>query len=382
MHSSHSIRTAKRHTRQGKNGNNLIRSLCFAPIIASFTLSARAEQPVWATGHIVDSAGRPLSGAIIAVYDDNNRVLDYARTDENGDYALSIPRNSLHLQERKGKGFIADVAGGVTRFVGGTAEFVANPLRAGVRAVTSSQVSAFADPLTKGGIAAGGFIVDRTLFAIAPKPKQPTEIEQRKMPGAFLIKVIAPDKNDLVGVTRVYWLQKEIYKAQGRQTETLAAWLDPIQLTPVTSDKPSEIQSTYLNFTSARIQPALAEAGQSVKISVTLKTPAEPTIRTIVVAKDTRTGKIYELSNIGDGRFETSFLVDKRFPKDDHPFVILAYPASLQNPGRRPGVERSIDTAGLWDLKRPYIYDPLLVVSRNRAEVTLTILGPNKHLRD
>ena len=339
---------------------------------------ARAEQPVWATGHIVDASNRPMAGAIVAVYDDNNKVVDYARADEHGDYALAVPRSALHIQEHHAKGFFAEVFGGVTRFVGSSVEFVANPLRAGVRAVTSSQAAAFTDPLTKGGLAVGGAVVDKALFAVTPRPKRPVDQELRKMPGALLIKVIAPDRNDLVAVTRVYWIQKETFKARGRQTQTLAAWLDPVQLTSVDSEKPSSIQSTYLNFTFARMEPSLAEPGQTVRISATLPAPPEPAIHAIVVAHDRQTGKKWELLPVGNGRYEAEIVVDKHWGRDDHSISIIAYPGSELKPGRRPEVEKAIEGAGLWDSKKPYIYDPLVVVSRNRADLTLTVLGPNK----
>lgn len=351
-------------------------------LMSTLLLPCRAEEPVWATGHIADPYGHALAGAIVAVYDDNNKVIDYARTDEHGDYALSVPHHALHLQEHHGKGFIADVYGGVTRFAGGTVEFVANPVRAGVRAVTSSQVSAFADPLTKGGIAAGGFILDRALFAVSPRSKKQGELETRKMPGALLIKVIAPDRNDLLGVTKVYWIQREEFKSHGKQIETIAAWLDPIQLTPISSEKPSAIQSTYLNFTATRIQPSLAEVGQTVHISTILQTPPDPVVHAIVVARDILSGKSWELRPTGNGHYEADILVDKHFARNDHPIAILAYPASEQKPGRRHEVERALEGAGMWDIKHPYIYDPLLVVSRNRAETTLTVLGPDRHTRD
>ncbi len=349
--------------------------LCGQPV-------CRADQPVWATGHVVDASNRPLVGALVAVYDDNNKVIDYARTDETGDYALAVPRNALHLQEHHAKGFFAEVFGGVTRVVGGTVGFVANPLRAGVKAVTSSQIAAFADPLTKGGLAVGGAVVDQALFAASPHPRRPSEQELRKLPGALLIKVIAPDNSDMVGITRVYWIQKETYKTRGRETHALAAWLDPVQLMNLSSDKPSNVQSTYLNFTSARLEPSLAQRGQTVRISAALTTPAEPTVHVLVVARDNRTGESWELQPAGNGRFETQFVVDKRFATDDHPISILAYPASELKPGRRPDVEKAIAGADLWDTKKPFLYEPLLVVSRNRAEVTLTVLGPGKRRRD
>src|SRR5438067_1042228 len=81
-------------------------------------LTARTEDLVWATGRVLDERGRPLAGALVAVYDDSNKVVDYARTDRSGDYALAVPKKVLHLEHRHGKGFIAEVFGTVTRFVG------------------------------------------------------------------------------------------------------------------------------------------------------------------------------------------------------------------------------------------------------------------------
>lgn len=343
---------------------------------------ARADQPVWATGHILDAQNRPMSNAIVAVYDDNNKVVDYARTDENGDYALAVPRSALHLQEHHSPGFFAEVFGGVTRFVGSTVGFVANPLRSGVKAVTSAEAATFSGPLTKGGIAVGGAIVDQALFAVSPKPKRPVDLEARKMPGALFIKVIAPQRNDLIGVTRVYWVQKETFKAHGRQTQTLAAWLDPVQLTQADSDKPSTFQSTYFNFRSARLEPSLAQPGAVVRIMATLQTPPEPAVHVIVVAQNNRTGQKWELQPVGNGRYQAEFVVDKHAPRDDHNITILAYAASELKPGRRPDVEKGIEGAGLWNPKKPYIYNPLLAVSRNRAELALTVLGLSKHNKD
>ena len=37
--------------------------------------------------------------------------------------------------------------------------------------------------------------------------------------------------------------------------------------------------------------------------------------------------------------------------------------------------EDAINGAGLWDPKKPYVFNPLLVVSRNRAEASLTVVS-------
>lgn len=363
-------------------GRNIVFGIIIAVVLAVYAIPARAEHPVWATGRILDIYDRPMSGALVTVYDDNNRVIDYARTDEHGDYALAVPKNALHLQERHSPGFFAEVFGGVTRFVGGGVDFVANPLRAGVHAVTAAEAALNPDIVTKGGIAVAGAIVDKTLFAVSPRHKKPIDPELRKMPGALMIKVIAPDRNDLVGITHVYWLQRENYKAHGKQSNNLAAWLDPVQLTSVSSEKPSSIQSTYLNFTSARIEPSLAEPGQTVRVSARLLIPSDPVIHTIVMARDLESGKMWELHPTGNGRYEAEFTVDKRFARNDHHVTIVSYPASELRPGRRPEVEKALESVGVWDSRRPYVYNPLLVVSRNRAELILTVLGSDKHKRD
>src|SRR5437667_10241652 len=113
----------------------LVRAACALTMLVLGILSAQAENLVWATGKVLDPSGTPMAGAIVAVYDDNNKVVDYARTDAKGEYALALPPRALHLERKHGKGFIAEVFSGVTRFVGGAAAFVANPVRAGVRAV-------------------------------------------------------------------------------------------------------------------------------------------------------------------------------------------------------------------------------------------------------
>src|SRR5205823_6333625 len=100
--------------------------------------------------------GQPVVGALVAVYYDGNKVVDYARTDRNGEYALAVPPKALHLNQKHGQNFFAVVTGTALRFVGDAAGFVANPVRAGVHAITSSQAANITDPITRGEFAAGG----------------------------------------------------------------------------------------------------------------------------------------------------------------------------------------------------------------------------------
>lgn len=350
----------------------LLAGLCLCSV-------ARAEDLVWATGRIMGADGKPLRGALIAVYDDKNKVVDYAKTDDNGDYALAVPSSVLHLG-KKSKGFFTQVFGGVTRFVGGTAEFVASPLRAGVRAVTSAQAGLNIDPLSRGGITAGGALVDQVLGMATPR-RRPNILEERKMPGVLLIKAVSPGTKDLVGLARVYWVQQEKYRAGGKETQNLAAWLDPVHLEEIDSEKPSTVGSALLTFTKARLEPSLVEHGQTVRIMAKIASPTDPPVNAVVVARNNRTGEKWELEAQGNGVYSGSFEVSKRFPLHDQTISLVAYAAKENTPGRRKEVERAIEGAGLWNPDKPFVYNPLLVVSRSRADLLLTVIAPDKTQR-
>lgn len=352
--------------------------LLAALLLGGGTRVCQAEELVWATGKVIDPGGRPMTGAVVAVYDDSNKVVDYARTDDHGEYALAVPKHLMHLEHKHGKGFIAEVFTSATRFVSGAAGFVANPLRAGLHAVTNSQVANYTDPLTKGEFAAGGAVVDQVLFAVSPHQKRKVPLEERKQPGVLMIKVVAPNRNDLVSISRVYWLEEETLKMGGRQQKTLAAWLDPVHMVSADLEEPSKIDSSYLKFTGTRIEPSLAELGQTVRIQTRLPMPPDPEINLVVVARDDRTGQKWELQRDNDGYYSADIEIDKRFPRNDQIISLLAYAADQRHPGRRPHTEGALEKSGFWDPKKPFIYDPLVVVSRNRADVTLTVVAPNK----
>ncbi len=355
-----------------RTGILLLAGLCLCSV-------ARAEDLVWATGRIVDADGRPLRGAIIAVYDDKNKVVDYAKTDDNGEYALAVPSSVLHLG-KKSKGFFTQVIGGVTRFVGGTAEFVSSPLRAGVRGITSAQAALNFDPISRGGITVGGALVDKVLGMATPRRRSNIQ-EDRKQPGVLLIKAVSPGTKDLLGLARVYWVQQEKYRAGGKETKNLAAWLDPVQLEHTDSDKPSTVGSDLLTFTKARLEPSLVEHGQTVRIVAKIASPIEPPVNAIVVARNNRTGEKWELEPQGNGVYAGAFEVSKRFPLHDQTISLIAYAAKENTPGRRKDVERAIEGAGLWNSDKPFVYNPLLVVSRSRADLTLTVIAPDKTQR-
>lgn len=335
--------------------------------------AARADSPVWALGRVLDSAGRPVPNALVAVYDDHNRVEDYAHTDKNGNYALSIKPEMLHLPRSGGGGFLAQVFGTVGHLVGGVADFVSNPLRAGLHAAAGTVAATMVDPLSRGGIAAASVVLDQTLFAVTdPHPPKPEQA--RKEPGALLVKAVANNRNGLVAVARVYWMQDNVFELDGQTHKTRLAWVDPLELTSYNSSANSRVEGHYLTFSSARLEPALAERGQPITISAVLDTPPAPDTSIIVAARDARTGKIWQLHK-QHGVYEATFTIDKSFPNNDQVISVIAYPASQQSPGRRKDTEAAILRSGLWNPAKLFVYNPLLVASRNRADLTLTVLS-------
>jgi hypothetical protein len=83
-----------------------------------------------------------------------------------------------------------------------------------------------------------------------------------------------------------------------------------------------------------------------------------------------------ELAPVGENRYRGELHVDKKAPRHDQVITILAYAEQPDQPGRSKGVERAILKAGLFNPEKSFVYNPLLVVSRNRAEVTLTVVDP------
>lgn len=360
---------------------NLFGSLALTALVgllACCSIPGKAGEYVWATGKVLDATGHPVANAFVAVYDDQNKVVDYTRTDRNGDYALAVPKQVLHIEHKHGKGFVADVFTGVVRLSGDAVGFISNPVRSGIHAVAGAEAATDPNPITKGTISAGAVVADQTLAMLTPRSHKVVPTAQRKQPGALLMKVVAPNSNDLIEIGHLYWLQEEYLRLGGKQEHTLAAWLDPVQLTSTNSDKPSKFQTEYLRFTHARLEPSIAEPGQVVHVSATLLTPPTPTVYAVVVARNNHTGERWELQPTGDGHYEGEFIVDKHFAHDDQSISILAYAAKEQKPGRRDNAEKAIEAAGLWDPKKPFVFDPLLVVSRNRADLTLTVVTPEK----
>ena len=103
---------------------------------------ALGDEIVWLTGKALGPDGKPLKGAVVVAYDDKQKIIDHAVTDEKGEYALAIPEEVLNLETKKGGGFLASVAGKIKRFVTAQAAGVAQGAKTTILALTTTQSAA------------------------------------------------------------------------------------------------------------------------------------------------------------------------------------------------------------------------------------------------
>lgn len=348
---------------------NLIPSLLTLLFLLGTGISSRAEDLVWVSGRVCASDGKsPLSGAIVAVYDEKNKVVDYSRTDNEGNYSLAVPRNLLHLNGRGGGGLLRQVAEGMGRVI-------AFPLKTGLK-IAGSAVNT-GDPITKAGVGAATGLAQTLVNGMSRTGGKKVVLE-RNLPGVVLLKVAMPGHNDVISPARIYWMEEQIYKKGGKQQKALAAWVDPACLTRVGDTNPSVFQSSLLTFSEARFEPSIVEPGQTVSLIVRIPAPTDPRTPFLVVARSHKTGKTYPLLPVGGDLYRAEITIDKRFPKNDQIFTVLAYAEQDDHPGYNKKAEDALKGAGLFDPEKPYLYNPLLAVSRNRAEVTLTVVQPSK----
>ncbi len=344
-----------------------VHALIVAIVVSLACASVRADDFVWTSGRVLDSAGNPVSNAMVAVYDSKNRVVDYVKTDAKGEYTLAIPPSALNLSRRR-SGFVHQVSRSVNQAVGNLAS---GPIKAGIRA--ASGAVAASDPLTRAGIGAAVGIATNIVDVVTGSGAKRSPL-RRTAPGVIAIKAVAEGHKDAIALARVYWVQEEVYAAGGRSQRAVVAWLDPVKLSPENAAGASGVASDYLTFTEARISPGIVERGQEVTLSVTFRKAPEPRTPVVVVARNARTGQKYGMDPVGPDRYECRFVVDKRHPLNDQVITVLAYPEQDVRPGRNPDAERAIERAGHWDPKRAFVYDPLLLASRNRVELTLTVV--------
>jgi hypothetical protein len=361
---------------------------------------ARAEEMVNVTGRVyADGSKTPLADADVAVVNDKDKVVAEGKTDAEGKYSLPVPRKYLHLPTaKKGGSFLGGLVGGlagdligiVNPFAGMGYE-LAKGLAGTMQHSGASQADIarmYAGRVTQEDgdrlIAAGARKqdVEKMLkYSAENFDADGNFIPPRSAPGALSLKVVMAGHKEASGVGQIYWMETDKVRAEnGHEKRETNAWMDPVVLVEDNAETPSRFTRNYFTLMEAHLDPATIEAGQTVALAVTLLVPPEQSaVPLIVIARHSKTGKIYELTRAGEGgAYQCQIEVDKRFPKKDQLISVVAYPQKSEKPGRDAKIEHALEEAGVWKLDRPYMYNPLLLASRNRADVLLTVVKPSR----
>lgn len=321
------------------------------------------------TGKVLDVKGKPVANAFVAAYGEKHDIVASAHTNKVGEYSLAVPRSALHV-DKKGKPFFTQVSAGFNRAfaLASTINPVAGAITTGSKLMNKKDTGDENGPT---------IVVDSALTSHSDgKTKKITPQEAEKLPGALMIKVVSPRYRDLTAVTQAYWIQQEVSGEGAKAQNTIVAWMDPVPMVPDSADtkvKPV-IKPVPIDITDAHLTPSLVKHGDTVRVTAKLITPTDPKIYAVVVARDSLTGEIWELKPVGKGMYGVDILIDDAIRPNDQFISILAYASETDRPVRRPELEAAIEKAGLWNTKRPYVCNPLYVVSRNRADLTLTVV--------
>jgi hypothetical protein len=381
-------------------------------LCAATGLPVRASDAVQTTGQVFQSDGKtPLANATVAIVDEKGKVIANAKTDVDGRYTLHVPRGAFHLPEHKGGNFL----GGVGKALSTVAQ-VAAPLAAGLAGGGAaaglaesalSHVAGAAHPpgaviatpedavrhipqASRDRIHQQGISDSMLAQALKQGPldllnnfgKSRDEFVDNppdpKSPGALTIRVSRTDYSELDNVNQVYWMQDVREEEKGKDRKITAATLDPILLSKPDEGKVSRIDRKRMQFSAGTPTPTLIEFGQKLSVKARFSVPDEQKSEIVVIARNSKSGEIYELTPSADGIYAAEIEVDKRFQKDEQTISILAYRSDAEKPGRSKKVEEALEHAGHWKLDKAYEYNPLLVASRNRLDLRLTVVEATK----
>ncbi|HZO90506.1 MAG TPA: hypothetical protein VFB38_19420 [Chthonomonadaceae bacterium] len=354
-------------------------------------------------GKVVDlTTGKPIADATVALQDKNGKVLAWTKTNAQGEYALAAdPLTALHLRPSHGRGLLEQIVRAVGDVVTAPVKAVAGIVSEPSKVAESAAVSAATgDPLpTVAQVLAPALGTQDTRQAPANTEKKAKEVAVRTAfgerlagtndrpdtlaPGEVFLAVSAPNYKDVKGKAGAYWLDPP--DTVDNKKVGLRAWLETTQLAACTCDKNSAICKEALLLAEPRLEPALAEAGDVVKLSVKVHMPAGLTRNIRVFAREEKKRTVAELMR--DGKqgpdvYAGRMRLDPKTPSGDTTITLVALRAEpvevkLDKNKPDPLVEfvRRLD-----DLSpnKPYNYDPRILASENRLDLKLTILDPKK----
>lgn len=355
-------------------------------------------------GKVVNAANsKPIAGATVALQDPKGKVLAWTRTDAEGLYAIAAdPLKVLHLRPSRRKGLLTQLAQGTGRVVGAV---VAIPLNAAkgivqtinpVNTIKSVAVSAaIGNPAPLGANLVGG-VMGGVADAVKNSPKKMRETgantavngapatkktADKPDKGEIGVRVIAPGYKGGSGTAGAYWIEAAGVTPDSKPVGP-QAYLDTVSLGPVGTDKKSTIPNLSVTLTDGHLEPALAPAGSSVKLSVKIQHPSDPPMAVRVFARENSTKRVIELQPNALGVYGGEMPLDPNMKTGDTIITIAALhtvpvEVSLGSDRDDPLFQFASQLDDL-AADKPYEYDPRIMASENRIDLKLTVLDPGQ----
>ena len=364
------------------------------------TSAAHADEGVLLTGrlHAADAA-QGVGSATIALCDEKNNEITHAVTDAEGRYTLRVPRRTLHLPTYHHGG--GNMFGGLLKGVLGTAVSMINPLAGmgmsmasglmhgrggGMPRRDGTMYSTVDSARTQQTIRQMGSHPRgdvSSLTAIAKGDSDAVETVTPDAVGAFVVHVTTPDHPQMAaGLAQIYRLEEVTISDNGKSRREIQGSLDDLSLPDATEPSALQVKHTLYVLREPQVEPAQAEYGQNVTITVRMDTPADPAVPVVVIAHNFKTNRDFALTGQGEGVYSAQVTLNKDdFARGEQTLIFLAYAPEAYTP-KADAPERSqkredkIRSLGLWKLDKPFAYDPFVVVSRNRVSASVTALNP------
>lgn len=348
-------------------------------------------------GRVLDSNGKPLPEATVALLGKDGKVTVWTKTNAQGEYALPAdPMTALALHSSARRGLLEQCARAVGDVVSAPVKMVAGAAANPGRTVKSAAVSlATGTPAPLAAEAAAPVIGDKNLpeetaqnarlvaaqTAVGDGPAVKGRGGAEK--GEAQIVVSAPGCKEVRGAVGAYWLEGSC--PDKAHPMGMQAWLEGVKLAPATGSQKSEILQEALTLAEPIVDPTVLTPGGTLTIQVRLQSPPGPEHRVRVFAREARKDIVVELlpkPGADKNVFSGSLTLDSKTPVGDSAITIAAL--------REEPVEVKLDKKKMdplvafvqrlddMEAKKPYQYDPRIMASENRLDVRITVLDGKK----
>jgi hypothetical protein len=346
-------------------------------------------------GKVVDTAtNKPVPDATVAITDKSGKILAWTKTDDKGEYAVATDplKVLLHPSHRRGLleevckqvGDVAmapvKVAVGVVKQPGQTVRSAAESVALGNPApLAATAAGSLSNPKDVKNAAVQQSKEAAVKTALGDNPQSATS-QKDDTRGEVMVLVTAPNYKDAKGQAGATWMEPA-EKVDKKQIGP-RAWLETCKLAPTAGDKKSEIVQEALTIAEPHLEPALAPAGSVVKISCKLVNPTGQARKIRIFARENKKKAVVELKPGANNVYTGELTLDPKTPSGETKIAIVA----LREEPVEVKIDKNKDKAFAEFVKRlddldpdkPYLYDPRIMASENRADLTVTVLDPKQ----